>query len=328
MHRRHSNMARKRKNQIVEISPRRRKVLKILLFLGTAAFFLILTLLSGPRARAQEARPENLKFSVQSQLVEVYLTVTKDNRLVPNLTASDFVLMEDGMPVPIDRLDSQDVPLQIVLLFDVSESIKESLKTIQDAATAFVESLTPKDRVMLVFFNSEIRPVEQTTDDRKPILNAIRTAQARGMTKLYDALLFGMKYLNSKPGRKVIVCFTDGQDTSGTSSRTAVLNAAARFGYPIYTIGTGAGLELFSLKYILREFAEINSGRAFFIQNLRKLREAFEEVAAELHSAYVLHYYTRIAPDGRWHELNIKGIAPENQVHARKGFFAKSQEPE
>jgi VWFA-related protein len=295
--------------------------------------FLFLCLVSAPgigapsmRQADQRKEGDSFRFFVQSQLVEIYLTVTSGNQLIPNLRASDFKLTEDGLPVSIERLDNLDVPLQIALLFDVSESIRGSLKVIQDAAAAFVDSLSPQDRVLLVLFNSEIRACPQTTDDREPILREIRNAQARGVTKLYDAMLLGMKYLDGQPGRKAIVCFTDGEDTSGTSSRVAVLNAAARFGYPIYTIGTGAGLELESLKIILREFAEINSGRAFFIQNLRKLREAFLEVAAELRSAYVLHYYTRVPPDGQWHDLSIRTLDPECSVHARKGFFAKKAE--
>ena len=271
----------------------------------------------------QKNEEEGFKFSVQSQLVEVYLTVTKGNQLVPNLKLSDFKLMEDGIPVTADRLDNQEVPLKIVLLFDVSESIRDSLKAIQDAAIAFVDSLNnPKDRVILVLFNSEIRYFQQTTDDRKPIIDEIKNARARGMTRLYDSILLGIKYLDGKPGRKAIVCFTDGEDTSRTSSRVAVMNAAARFGYPIYMIGAGAGLEMESLKMILRQFAEINSGQAFFMQSVHKLRDAFAEVSEELRSAYVLNYYTRVSPDGRWHDLKISTIDPGYTVHARKGFFA------
>jgi len=268
--------------------------------------------------------PESFKFVVQSQLVEIYLTVARGGRLVPNLQGSDFVIAEDGLPVILDGLDNPDVPLEIALLFDASDSLRDSLKTTQDAAVAFVESLNQKDRVLLVLFNSEIRFFAQTTDDREPILREIRKAEARGMTKLYDALLFGLKYLQGKPGRKAIVCFTDGQNTSGSSSRTDVLSAAARAGLPIYTIGAGAGLEMASLQIILREFADINGGRAFFLQNLRKLREAFMEVAAELRSAYVLHYYTRVPPDGRWHALDIRTLDPADSVRTRKGFFAAS----
>jgi VWFA-related protein len=295
-------------------------VLKIISIGALAAT--ILCSISALQSAAQMPKMEGFKFTVQSQLVEVYLTVTKNNQWIPNMKASEFQLAEDGMTVSIDRLDHQDVPLQIALLFDVSESVADNLKYIQEAAKIFIESLNSQDRVMLVFFNSEIYAYPQTTDDRNPILHAIGNARAEGITRLYDALFLGMKHLDGKPGRKAIVCFTDGQDTSGTSSRAAVLNAAAHFGYPIYTIGAGAGFEMDSIKTILRDFAEVNGGKAFFIQDLRKLREAFHEVALELHSAYVLNYYTQIPPDGRWHELSIKSNNPEYEVHARKGFFA------
>lgn len=273
----------------------------------------------------QDLDKEIFRYSVQSQLVEVYITVTNGKQLVPNLSALDFTVAEDGTSVPVARLDNQDVPLQIVLLVDLSESIRPSLKKIQDAAVAFLDSLKTQDRVMLILFNSEIQSFQQVTDDRKPIIREIRNANARGITKLYDALLLGMKYLEGKAGRKALVCFTDGQDTSETSSGTEVMNAVARFGYPIYMIGNGAGLELSSLKILLRGFAEINSGKAFFIQNINKLRDVFNEVAAELRSAYLLNYYTQVAPDGKWHELRIGTVDPAYTVHARKGFFARRE---
>jgi len=255
-------------------------------------------------------------------LVEVFLTVTENGHWVPDLKASEFRLTEDGVPIPIMRLDNQDVPLQIVLLFDVSESIRDSLKTIQDAVVSFVESLDREDNVVLVLFSTELIAYTQAEGDREPIITAIRNTRAGGMTRLNDAILLAINLLKDRRGRRAIVCFTDGQDTSGTSSRLRVRNAAAHSGYPIYTIGTGAGLELSSLKMILRDFAEISSGGAFFIQNPGRLRKVFLDVAAELRSAYVLHYYTQVPPDGRWHDLEVHTVDPEYSVHARRGFFA------
>ncbi len=292
---------------------------------ATAFVAMLLLCRQGLPVPEQKGDEGTLKFSVQSQLVEIYLTVTEGKQLIPNLAASDFTITEDGMPVPVDRLDNPDVPLQIVLLVDLSESIRPSLRTIQDSAVAFLDSLNPRDRVMLLLFNSELRFFEQRTEDRRPIIREIRHAQAGGMTKLYDAMLSGMKYLQGKPGRKAMVCFTDGQDTSGSSSGNSVMIAAAHSGYPIYMIGAGAGLELSSLKILLRSFAEINSGKAFFIQNISKLRDAFNKVAAELRAAYVLNYYTQVPPDGRWHEVSISTANPAYTVHARKGFFARRE---
>jgi VWFA-related protein len=288
------------------------------------AAVLILACCTQSAAQEQGEKEEGaFKFAVQTQLVEVYVTVTKGKQLIPNLKASDFTLTEDESPVTIDRLDDQEVPLNIVLLVDISQSVQDTLGTIQDAAIAFVNSLHQQDRVTLIFFNSGIVAYQQLTDDRKPIIQQIKSAKAGGMTKLYESMILGMKQLEGKTGRKAIVCFTDGENTSGTSSRADVLNSAARSGYPIYTMGAGAGLELSTLKIILKEFADINGGRAFFIENLGRLRNAFEEAAAELRSAYVLHYYTRIPQDGRWHDLSIQTTDPQYTVHSRKGFFAQ-----
>jgi VWFA-related protein len=293
--------------------------------LAIATAVLILPCLVGIPLGEPQDDGEGLKISVQSQLVEIYLTVTDGKQLVSNLTASDFTIAEDGIPVPVDRLDNPDVPLRIVLLVDLSESIRPSLKTIQDASIAFLDSLNPRDRVRLILFNSELRFSEQRTEDRSPIIREIRNARASGMTKLYEAMLSGMQYLQGKQGRKAIVCFTDGQDTSGISSARVVMNALARSGYPIYMIGAGAGLELESLKILLRGFAEVNSGKAFFMQRISRLRDAFNEVAAELRAAYVLNYYTRVPPDGQWHEITVSTNNPAYAVHARKGFFARRE---
>ena len=292
----------------------------------SVSFVLLLHLCGQTVVWPQQNAGEAFKVSVQSQLVEVFLTVARGKKLIPNLAKSDFTLSEDGMPVVVDRLDNEAVPLQVVLIVDLSESVRPSLKSIQEASIAFLDSLKPKDRVTLILFNSEIQSFHQQTDDRSLIVREINHARARGMTRLYDSMILGMKFLEGTPGRKALVCFTDGQDTSGTLSGTAALNAAARFGYPIYMIGAGASLELDSLKILLRQFAEINSGRAFFIQSTNKLRDAFYEVAEELRSAYVLNYYTNVAQDGRWHNLSVGTIDPSYTVHSRKGFFSRREQ--
>jgi VWFA-related protein len=273
----------------------------------------------------QKAETSNFKFSVQTQLVEIFFTVTKGKYLAANLlTASDFQISEDGNPASIDSLSSQETPLQIVLLVDISESVESSLSDIQDAAIAFVQSLNRDDRITLAFFNSSIQYSSQASSGREPIIQEIKNAKAHGLTKLYDALLFGMKHLDGKPGRKALVCFSDGEDTCSTAKRPAAMDAVARYGYPIYVIGAGAGLELANLKMTLQQFADVNGGKAFFIQNLRKLRQAFVEVASELRFSYVLHYYTHVPSDGQWHDISISALNPDYTVHTRKGYYART----
>jgi VWFA-related protein len=295
----------------------------------TVFAFAVWTLLGGAgSAPAQEPRTAadagQLTFAIRSQLVQVHLTVKDGSNHVSGLTLSDFDLSEDGVRRDIDRLDSGTMPLQVALLFDTSESMRGALRQIQEAATYFVESLQPGDRITLVTFNSDIRSIVQAGEDFKPILDGIQQAQPRGITKLYDALLFAMKHLSEKEGRKAIVLFTDGEDTAFGSSLDVALRAAAFYGYPIYTLSAGEGLKSQALRNVLRRLADANGARMFLVQNPSELRPAFLAVSGELRSTYVLNYYTAAPRDGRWHALDVKARDPRLKVRARKGFFARS----
>ncbi len=265
----------------------------------------------------------DLTYSVKSQLVQIYMTVSDGNQNVTDLQAAELSILEDAAPKLIDRLDSGEVPLQVVLLFDTSGSMRDSLPIIQEAAAYFVDSLRPSDRITLVLFSNSIRSIPQFTDDRGPLLQAIRSARAQGGTKLYEALLYAMKYLEDKKGRKAIVSFSDGDDTAHTASLQLVLNAAARYGYPVYTIGAGAGLKSEVLKSVLQQLAAVNSGKTYFREDPKDLRGSFEDVASELRSAYVLNYYTQVPSDGRWHDVHIQASRPNLKIHCRKGFYAR-----
>jgi VWFA-related protein len=300
----------------------RRMSLKLPLFLS----FALCAAMSLPSAQQQQpiGGGLNATYTVRTQLVQIYMTVTEGGRRVNGLKASEFSLTEDGVPKEIAAVDSETVPLQVALLLDTSESMRNALPFVQEAAAYLVESLRPMDRVTLIPFSTDVRSIPQLMDDHGAILQAIRATEARGTTRLYDALLYAMKYLSGKNGRKAIVSFSDGEDTARTSSLQVVLNAAARYGFPIYTVGAGAGLEREPLKRILRQLAEINSGRMFFQDDPGALRAVFEEVAAELRSAYVLNYYTQVPFDARWHDVQIRLSNSGYSIRCRKGFYSRS----
>jgi Ca-activated chloride channel homolog len=259
-------------------------------------------------------------YAVQSQMVQIFLTVTDGPRRVTDLRLEDFSLSEDGKPQKIDHLDSETVPLQIALLLDTSESMRPGLNDTQEVASSFVQSMKPGDRVTLVPFNSNISSIPQLTDDTGPVLRAIRSTRAEYRTRLYDALLYAVKILSGKEGRKAIVVFSDGEDTASTSSLNLVLNAVSRYGYPIYTVTAGLATQVKSFRAILRQLADISSGKAFFVESARVLGSAFMQVSSELRAAYVLYYYTSQS-DERWHDLAVSVANRQYKVHARKGFY-------
>jgi Ca-activated chloride channel homolog len=263
-------------------------------------------------------------FSIRSQLVQIYATVAGGSERVAGLTAADFALEEDGKAQKIDKVETGNVPLQIALLLDTSESMRDALPEVQEAAAFFVQTLKPQDRVTLIPFSSDIRSVSQETDDQSAVLAAISRLKASGSTRLYDALLFATKQLSGKEGRKAIVTFSDGEDTGRGASLNVVLNAAARFGYPVYTIASGFGTTKEQLKKVLREIADVNSARMFYLESASGLKQIFAEISSELRTAYVVSYYTAVPFDGSWHDLLLKPVNQRVKVNARRGFFAKS----
>ena len=139
----------------------------------------------------------------------------RDGRYVPNLQKGDFRLWEDGVEQEVAFFSSVDKPFSVVLMLDTSPSTQFRLEDIQDAAIAFVNQLRPDDKVMVVSFNDEISILSEFTTDRSHLMRAIRRAHTDDGTRLYDALDLVMnRELSRVQGRKAIVLFTDGVDTT------------------------------------------------------------------------------------------------------------------
>lgn len=153
---------------------------------------------------------------VNTTLVTIPVSVTdRDGRYIPNLRKEDFRLWEDGVQQDVAFFASVDKPFSLVLMLDTSGSTRFRLEDIQDAAIAFVNQLRPDDRVMVVSFDDQVRVLAEFTSDRYRLRDAIRQTETGNGTRLYDAVdLVINQRLNSVQGRKAIVLFTDGVDTT------------------------------------------------------------------------------------------------------------------
>jgi Ca-activated chloride channel family protein len=153
---------------------------------------------------------------VNTTLVTIPVSVMdRDGRYVPNLRKEDFRIWEDGVEQQVGFFASVDKPFSVVLMLDTSPSTQFRLEDIQDAAISFVNQLRPDDKVMVVSFNNEIRVLSELTTDRMRLQHAIRRAETGDGTRLYDAveMVINQK-LSHIQGRKAIVLFTDGVDTT------------------------------------------------------------------------------------------------------------------
>jgi Ca-activated chloride channel family protein len=155
-------------------------------------------------------------IKVNTTLVTLPVSVMdRDGRYIPNLKKEDFRLWEEGVEQDIAFFSAVDKPFSLVLMIDTSGSTRFRLEDIQDAAITFVNQLRRDDRVMVVSFDDDVRVLSEFTSDRYRLQHAIRQTETGNGTKLYDAVdLVINRRLSQVSGRKAIVLFTDGVDTT------------------------------------------------------------------------------------------------------------------
>jgi Ca-activated chloride channel family protein len=186
-----------------------------------------------PTAAQKQTGPEEVDagdiIKVNTTLVTIPVSVMdRDGRYVPNLRKEDFRLWEDGVEQEVAFFSSVDKPFSVVLMLDTSPSTQFRLEDIQDAAISFVNQLRADDKVMVVSFNDDINVLCDLTTDRSKLERAIRRAHTGDGTRLYDAIdMVINRQLSRIQGRKAIVLFTDGVDTTSrrASYESTVMDA-------------------------------------------------------------------------------------------------------
>jgi VWFA-related protein len=187
---------------------------------------------TGPRPTASptvNAPPSNAPVEVEEdEVVRVNTTLVtvpvsvldRSGKYIPNLRQRDFQLMEDGVPQEIAYFSATEAPFTVALVLDTSGSTKFKIDEMQDAAIAFINQLRADDKVMVVSFDDKINVLCEPTNDRRTLSEAIRRIRVGEGTKLYDAIDYVMNTRFSRiSGRKAMVLFTDGVDT--TSKRAS-----------------------------------------------------------------------------------------------------------
>lgn len=184
-------------------------------------------------------------IKLESTLVNLPLLVSdRSGRYIPQLTARDFTLYEDGVLQTIASFGTEEVPFSVALMLDVSPSVQGSIQDIQDAAIEFVRQLRPQDRVMVVSFDRQIHYLSDFTSDRRELESAIRRTNTGSGTSVYDAVYETVqRKLRNVEGRKALILFSDGEDTtSGHASYDDAINIVTESDVLVYGLrypGTG-----------------------------------------------------------------------------------------
>ncbi|MCA1591816.1 MAG: VWA domain-containing protein [Acidobacteria bacterium] len=330
--------------------------LPLLLSLPLAAF-----LVAAPSSRAQQqgpprpADPEAEEVvRVNTMLVTVPVSVTdRQGRFIPGLRKEQFRIFEDGAEQEIAHFESADKPFTVALLLDMSDSTKYKREDIQAAAKAFVDKLRPEDRVILVAFDKNVALLTGVTSDRQVLYEAIGRARTGGGTSVYDAVeLVISRHLSRIPGRKAIVLFTDGVDTTSRATYLSTLRAAEELDALAYAVqyntidDAAKGAQSYALattqllvdamtskgeplssaykraNLFLRLLTDKTGGRFYYADTVKNLSESFARIAEELRRQYSISYYPKNqSPEGGGRRIRVRVDVPGAAVRARKSYI-------
>ena len=290
-------------------------------------------------AAAAISLPANAQIRVSTQTVPLYVTVTDpDRRLVPGLVRDDFEVYDNGKLQTLTTFDNEATPITVAVMLDTSGSMTLALDLVKQAAEQFFIRLHPEDAAKVGAFNDklEIHPPQGTpfTNNRDQLIRMMKELDFGYPTRLFDALDFGMEQLRGVDGRKVVLVFTDGEDTGSKLGSGEVLDRARVEEVMIYSNGLeneyfdGQRRVRVSPDRALRRLSDETGGGYFILRFKEKdrLNETFTRVAQELHSQYILGF-TPQALDGKVHKLEVRIKKPGLTSRSRKSYVASPTTP-
>lgn len=267
-------------------------------------------------------QPGETVFRVSGRLVEVPATVTDGRgRYSDDVSRTEFVLLDDGKPVPIASFEDQSSAVSVALLFDATGSMQNALPPLKRAALKLIGEMRPTDAVAIYSFNLAVTELQPFTTDKAAAERAILRARAEGATALYDALVRVNRDLAGRTGKKAIVVFTDGADNQSVLTAEIAIARARTAAAPIYTIAQGSALRDPELLEQLAGISRSTGGLPFAIHEPAEILKVFESVSRDLTHGYLLTFQPPPEETAGWHSIKVTLSAPKGRkVRAREGY--------
>jgi VWFA-related protein len=300
---------------------------------------------STPPAAGQTApAPDNSESSSDDSIatikarvneVRVVFTVTdRHGRYIKDLKQNDFKVIDDQKPAELRSFNSEtNLPLQVGLLVDASNSVRDRFKFEQEAAIEFLNAIIRPhyDKAFVVGFDATPEVTQDFTDNTENLSAGVRMLRAGGGTAMYDALYFAcrdklLKQEQTGPVRRAIILLSDGDDNSSHVSREEAIEMAQRADTIVYTISTNVSGMKGKGDKVLERIADATGGRAFFPFQMRDVSDAFVSIQEELRSQYAVAYKpANFVADGRYRTIEILAQDKGLKVRTRKGYYAPKQ---
>jgi Ca-activated chloride channel family protein len=289
--------------------------------------FRVVAYLPGGRRVPQTVRSKGTEFNDNADVDVVHVTVTvlEGNKFARGLRREAFRVYEDGVQQPITYFGAENTALELVTSVDVSESMTAAIEDMKENVKHFLSALRPDDRVTLTAFNENFFVLAQPAVDLATRLKAVDRLAPWGSTSLHDMLIRCFDLLGRQSGRRGMVIFSDGDDTSSRVSREAVERRAETSDAVLYMIGQGRAIQSRTLKDLCERLAQKSGGRAFFPKTMEDVRRVFDEIVDELSNQYLLGYVPPSQKrDSTWHRIRVDVTGGDYQVRARQGYRFKT----
>jgi VWFA-related protein len=286
-----------------------------------AAIIALLLALSSVLPASQSSPDTPFRIQVGVDLVSVNFSATDSKgRLLPGLTAKDFVVEEDGKVQTLTAFSRErELPLTLALLVDVSLSVVPLFEKEKATASAFLRSVVgPRDLALVMSIDRDVVLMQNFTEDVDLLTAALQKLKIAPGTSIYDAIyLAATEKLSKEVGRKAIVLISDGEDTTSEYNESQAMIAVHNSNTVIYAISNGGNSGR------MRRMAEETGGAFYRVREESDFEEVFSQIALELRTQYTIAYHsTNTARDGAFRRIKIIPSDSNIKIRARRGYYA------
>jgi Ca-activated chloride channel family protein len=291
----------------------------------------------GSDVATQATSHRDARLRVEVNLVQVPLTVTDPmNRLVTGLEKDNFQVFDNNMGQTIKYFSSEDAPLTIGIIFDLSGSMSSKFVRARKALTEFLRTSNPQDEFFVVGFNDRPAVIVDYTSDPDDVEARMVMLKPENRTALIDAVYLGIDHLRqAKYDRKALLIISDGGDNRSRYTEGELRRVVREADVQIYSIGIFDSYAPTNEEQLgpvlLKEICEMTGGRAFDAgSEMGDLQDIATRISAELRNEYVIGYTpTDVRHDGNWRKLKVRLLPPPGlpqlTVHFRQGYYAPSE---
>jgi Ca-activated chloride channel family protein len=273
---------------------------------------------------------------VDVDLVLVNVTVTDPmNRLVTGLEKENFQLYEGREPQVVQHFSSEDAPISMGVIFDLSGSMSDKIDRAREAVVEFFKTAGPEDEFFVVTFADRPELLSDFTTSIEEIQAKLAFAMPGGRTAMLDAIYMGINYMrDARHAKKALLIISDGGDNRSRYTQREIRNLVREADVQMYGIGIFDPFPRTEEErrgpIMMAELTDVTGGRTFTITNPNELADVATKIGIELRNQYVLGYRpNNPARDGKWRRIRVRLNPPRGlpplQVYSRTGYYAPSE---